>query len=79
MRSPWLLLAVQSLVAEGKILPDLVKLHWFKRRDDGVTEVSSADLDETGAFGEWPEDFGDVSLHLENRYLKAAEAVLWKR
>lgn len=77
--SELLLLAVQSLVAEGKILPDLVKLHWFKRRDDGVTEVSSADLDETGAFGEWPEDFGDVSLHLENRYLNAAEAILWKR
>jgi len=50
--SELLLLAVQSLVAEGKILPDLVKLHWFKRRDDGVTEVSSADLDETGAFGD---------------------------
>ncbi|MEG3928057.1 MULTISPECIES: AAA family ATPase [unclassified Microcoleus] len=77
--SELLLLAVQSLVAEGKILPDLVKLHWFKRRDDGVTEVSSADLDETGAFGDWPEDLGDVSLHLENRYLDAAEAVLWKR
>ena len=77
--SELLLLAVQSLVAEGKILPDLVKLHWFKRRDDGVTEVTSADLDETGAFGDWPEDFGDVSLHLENRYLNAAEAVLWKR
>jgi AAA domain, putative AbiEii toxin, Type IV TA system len=77
--SELLLLAVQSLVAEGKMLPDLVKLHWFKRRDDGATEVSSADLDETGAFGEWPEDFGDVSLHLENRYLDAAEAVLWKR
>ncbi|MEG3835053.1 MULTISPECIES: AAA family ATPase [unclassified Microcoleus] len=77
--SELLLLAVQSLVAEGKILPDLVKLHWFKRRDDGVTEVTSADLDETGAFGEWPEDLGDVSLHLESRYLDAAEAVLWKR
>lgn len=77
--SELLLLAVQSLVAEGKILPNLVKLHWFKRRDDGVTEVSSADLDETGAFGDWPEDLGDVSLHLENRYLDAAEAVLWKR
>ena len=77
--SELLLLGVQSLVAEGKILPGLVKLHWFKRRDDGVTEVSSADLDETGAFGEWPEDLGDVSLHLENRYLDAAEAVLWKR
>ncbi|MBW4497095.1 MAG: AAA family ATPase [Oscillatoria princeps RMCB-10] len=71
-----LLLAVQSLVAEGKILPEEVKLHWFTRREDGVTEVSSADLDEAGAFGDWPEDFGDVSLKLESRYLDAAEARL---
>ncbi|WP_017718304.1 AAA family ATPase [Kamptonema formosum] len=73
-----LLLAVQSLVAEGKLLPDAVKLHWFTRREDGVTEVSSADLDEAGAFGDWPEDFGDVSLKLESRYLDAAEARLLK-
>jgi hypothetical protein len=74
--SELLLLAVQSLVAEGKILPEEVKLHWFTRREDGVTEVSSADLDEAGAFGDWPEDFGDVSLKLESRYLDAAEARL---
>jgi predicted ATPase len=73
-----LLLAVQSLVAEGKILPEEVKLHWFTRREDGVTEVSSAELDEAGAFGDWPEDFGDVSLKLESRYLDAAEARLLK-
>ncbi|MCC7571384.1 DUF3696 domain-containing protein, partial [Candidatus Micrarchaeota archaeon] len=56
--SSMLLLGVQSLVAEGKLSPDKVKLHWFKRRpEDGVTEVSSADLDKAGAFGDWPEDF----------------------
>jgi predicted ATPase len=77
--SELLLLAVQSLVAEGKLSPDLVKLHWFTRREDGVTKVSSADLDEAGAFGDWPEDFGDVSMKLESRYLDAAEARLWKR
>lgn len=76
--SELLLLAVQSLVAEGKIVPDAVKLHWFTRGEDGVTEVSSADLDEAGAFGDWPEDFGDVSLKLESRYLDAAEARLLK-
>ncbi|MDD2836907.1 MAG: AAA family ATPase, partial [Methanothrix sp.] len=44
--SSLLLLGIQSLVAEGKLSPDKVKLHWFKRRpEDGVTEVSSADLD----------------------------------
>jgi predicted ATPase len=74
--SELLLLAVQSLVAEGKLLPELVKLHWFKRREDGVTEVSSTDLDAAGAFGDWPEDFSDVSLKLESRYLDAAEARL---
>jgi predicted ATPase len=77
--SELLLLAVQSLVAEGKLSSDLVKLHWFTRREDGVTKVSSADLDEAGAFGDWPEDFGDVSMKLESRYLDAAESRLWNR
>lgn len=74
--SSLLLLAVQTIIAEGKLSPDKVKLHWFKRRDDGVTEVSSANLDDAGAFGDWPEDFCDVSLRLESRYLDAAEARL---
>jgi predicted ATPase len=77
--SELLLLGVQSLVAEGKLSPELVKLHWFTRREDGVTVVSSAELDESGAFGDWPEDFSDVSLKLESRYLDAAEAHLWNR
>ena len=77
--SELLLLAIQSLVAEGKFSPEKVKLHWFTRREDGVTTISSADLDETGAFGDWPEDFGDVSMKLESRYLDAAESRLWKR
>jgi predicted ATPase len=76
--SELLLLAIQTLVAEGKLSPDLVKLHWFTRREDGVTEVNSADLDDKGAFGNWPEDFGQVYLNLESRYLDAAEARLLK-
>lgn len=75
--SELLLLAVQSLVAEGKLLPDAVKLHWFTRREDGVTEVSSAELDEAGSFGDWPADLGDVSVKLESRYLDDAEARLF--
>jgi hypothetical protein len=71
--SALLLLAIQSLVAEGKLSSDLVKLHWFKRRDDGATEVYHADLDESGAFGDWPEDFADVELEWQSRYLNAAE------
>ena len=77
--SSLLLLGVQTLVAEGTLPPDQVALHWFKRSDDGATTVTSADLDEAGAFGDWPEDFGDVELKSESRYLDAAESVLWKR
>jgi predicted ATPase len=77
--SELLLLSIQSLVAEGKLSPDIVKLHWFVRQSDGSTKVSSADLDETGAFGDWPEDFDDVSMKLQSRYLDAAEEKLWKR
>ncbi len=72
--SSLLLLGVQSLVAEGYISPDKVKLHWFKRRDDGVTEVSSTDLDRAGSFGDWPEDFAEVDLAIQSRYLNAAES-----
>ncbi len=77
--SELLLVAIQSLVAEEKLSPDTVKLHWFSRGDDGVTKVSSADLDDAGAFGDWPEDFGEVSLKLDHRYLNAAEERLMER
>jgi len=72
--SPLLLLGVQTLVAEGDLPSELVKLHWFTRREDGITEVASADLDEAGAYGEWPEDFADVSLHAQSGYIKAARS-----
>lgn len=75
--SSMLLLGIQSLVAEGKLSPDKVKLHWFKRRpEDGVTEVSSADLDKAGAFGDWPEDFSSAEMDADIRYIHAAEGRL---
>jgi len=76
--SSLLLLGVQALVAEGKMSPEMVKLHWFQRGNDGVTKITSAGLDEAGAFGGWPEDFGDVALTSESRYLDAAELRLKK-
>src|SRR5229473_5393165 len=71
-----LLRGVQTLVAEGKLLPELVKLHWFTLNEDGSTRIDSADLDDTGAFGDWPEDFHSVTLQSEGRYIDAAEARL---
>ncbi|MGK3968660.1 AAA family ATPase [Sorangium sp. So ce118] len=71
--SSLLLLGVQALVAEGALRPELVALHWFSLTKDGVTQVRSADLDEAGAFGDWPEDFAEVALDAQARYLDAAE------
>ena len=74
--SALLLRSVQTLVAKGVLSPDLVKLHWFHRREeDGATQINSADLDDSGRFeAQWPEDFDDVVLKAEREYLDAVEA-----
>ena len=77
--SSLLLLAVQTLVAEGSLPSELVKLHWFKRGENGATEIKTADLDEAGAYGDWPEDFDDVDLKAQSRYIKAAQSRLAER
>lgn len=72
--SALLLLHVRTLLAQGEIDPDLVRLHWFSRDpEDGTTSIDTADLDEDGAFGGWPADFGDVELMAEAAYLDAVE------
>ena len=75
--SSLLLLAIQTLVAEGNLSPELVKLHWFTRDDNGATKVTPADLDAAGAYGDWPEDFDDVDLKAQSRYLDAADRLLF--
>lgn len=77
--SSLLLTGVQALVAEGKLSPGLVALHWFSRDKVGRTHVRSAELDEGGAFGDWPEDFAEVALDAQARYLDAAERRLTSR
>ena len=70
--SALLLLQIRTLLAKGDLDPDLVKLHWFLRDpEDGTTSIHSTVLDENGAFGEWPEDFGDIDLKAEGAYLDA--------
>ena len=73
--SSLLLLAVQTLVAEGSLPRALVKLHWFKRDDNGATKINTANLDEAGAYGDWPEDFDDVDLRAQSRYLNAVDRI----
>jgi predicted ATPase len=74
-----LLLGIQALVAEGRLEAGAVKLHWFNRDKDGRTSVRAADLDEAGRYGDWPEDFDDVELAAQSRYLDAGQARLTKR
>lgn len=74
--SSLLLLATQTLIAEESLSTGDVKLHWFGRDEKGETTITSGELDEAGAFGNWPEDFGNVELEAQQRYLDAAERKL---
>lgn len=65
--------SVQTLVAQGEINNADVALHWFTRDPNtGDTQITSGELDESGAFGDWPEDFDEVYLDTEAAYLDAA-------
>jgi hypothetical protein len=71
--SSLLLLAIQTLIAEGKLPNDEVILHWFTRGDDGDSKVEHVTPDENGAYGDWPVDFGSVGLNASSDYLDAVE------
>jgi hypothetical protein len=77
--SSLLLLGVQTLIAEGKLAPDKVMLHWFTRGDDGTTTIRSEQPDENGAYGDWPEDFADVELAAQSKYLDTVASDKWDR
>jgi AAA15 family ATPase/GTPase len=69
---------IQTAVAGGYINKELIKLHWFKRdKNTGMTDVTSNDLDENGSFGDWPEDFDEISIMADREYLKAVEKRMW--
>ncbi|MBL8618718.1 MAG: AAA family ATPase [Deltaproteobacteria bacterium] len=71
-----LLKAIQIEVAEGRLAAEDVALHWFTRAADGATVVAPGQLDPAGAYGDWPVDFADVELGIEQRYIDAAFAKL---
>ena len=77
--SSLLIRTVQTLIAERKLPPGLVRLHWFSRDDSGATEIVPAELDEVGAYGDWPADFDDVDLKAQSRYIKASRLRLAER
>jgi hypothetical protein len=70
--SSLMLREVQTLVASGALSPNDVRLHWFQRDPASFeTRVTSASLDSEGTFGDWPEDFDEVNLDSEKRFLDA--------
>ncbi len=70
--SSLLLTGIQTLVAKGELESGKVSLNWFSQNpENGETKVDQATLDENGAFGDWPEDFDDVTLRSEGAYLDA--------
>jgi hypothetical protein len=76
--SALLLLGTQTLVARGELAGEDVQLHWFSRNADGYTQLRSTTLDETGAFGDWPEDFAETTLRAQAEYLDAVEEATHK-
>jgi predicted ATPase len=68
-----LLREIQTIIAKGELSPKQVALHWFSRNDEGKTTVTTAELDEDGAYGDWPEDFDQVDLEVEQTYLDVLE------
>ena len=72
--SELLLLGVQTAIARGEIDPKDVALHWFERGDDGVTKITTAEIDDVGTFGDWPEDFGNVALDAQEEFLNAVHS-----
>lgn len=65
---------IQIEVVKGNLEKEKVSLNWFTQNNkNGETEISQAILDEYGAFGDWPEDFDETSLKVEQAYLDAVE------
>jgi len=71
--SSLLLRGLQTAVAQGDLAPDSVSLNWFTRNQRGLTDVVSTTLDASGAFGDCPADFDDVTLQADQQYLDAVE------
>jgi predicted ATPase len=68
-----LLFGVQTLIAEEKIAPEKVILHWFSRDTFGKTIIRSSNMDTIGGYGDCPEDFSETMLVQRSRYLDAVQ------
>lgn len=67
--SDLLLLGIQTKISQGEIDYRNVAFHWFDRGSDGQTLVKTAELDQRGTFGEWPNDFLATRLGAEKEFI----------
>lgn len=64
---------LQTEIVKGNISNKEVSLNWFSQDSSGETKVSESEVDEIGAFGDWPSDFDDTYLKADSEYLDAVE------
>ena len=70
--SSLLIRAIQTGIASGSISETAVSMNWFSRNEQtGFAEVSTANLDNMGRFGDWPLDFDDISQDADMAYIEA--------
>jgi predicted ATPase len=72
--SALLLREVQTLIAKKELSKEDVAMHWLQRDEHGETTVQTAELDDNGAYGDWPEDFDKTELDAAREYLDIVEA-----
>jgi predicted ATPase len=69
-----LLRAIQEAAVRTGAPEKAVGLNWFSRDMNGETHLDSVYLANNGSFGDWPNDFANVEMEIEDRYLQAVLA-----
>ncbi|MFF2270031.1 AAA family ATPase [Cellulosimicrobium cellulans] len=70
--SSLLIRALQTAIASGSIPASSVSMNWFSRDPEtGFANLSVAELDDKGRFGEWPLDFDEIAQDADLAYLDA--------
>ncbi|HHN93780.1 MAG TPA: hypothetical protein ENK17_03350 [Anaerolineae bacterium] len=69
-----LLMAFQRSIAKKVLSTEQVVLHWFRRGEQGITDVESTAFNPDGSYEkrDIPVDFADVSMRLMREYLGAS-------
>ncbi|WNJ96007.1 AAA family ATPase [Vibrio ruber] len=74
-----LIRGIQISVVNKSIDNKLISLNWFTQDiKTGETNISSTSPDDIGAYGDWPEDFDDTNLTVEQIYLDSIEERLYE-